>query len=192
MHAAVENTTRNISVYTTAQWAAIIRSSRFRNPYHVNEKDMSSFYNFKEVAGCLKIFTINVERNKVRWANIRCMQMMQEHPKMLLYQYDYAGPVQYCNILQRMRRSQFVPDLQNMDLKAIRNERPPIKWDKYKLNLLTLCQRGIIPRPHQAFYLTLPHDKPADWVINWLPDEMKNITGFMKCVVTLWNKIKIT
>ena len=161
VHAAVENTSRNISVYTTAQWAATIRSSRFRKPYHVNEMDMSSFYNFKEVAGCLKNFTIDVERNKVRWANIRCMQMMQEHPNMLLYQYDYDGPVQYCNLLQRMRRSQFVPDLQNMNLTAISSERPPIKWDKYK-DLLTLCQKGIIPRPHHAFYLTLPHDKPAD------------------------------
>jgi len=66
VHAAVEKTSRNISVYTTAQWAATIRSSRFRKPYHVNEMDMFSFYNFKEVAGCLKYFTINVERNKVR------------------------------------------------------------------------------------------------------------------------------
>jgi len=88
------------------------------------------------------------------------MQMMQEHP-MLPYQWDYDSSVQYCNLLQRMRWSQFVPDLQNMSLTAISSERPPIKWDNYK-DRLTLCQRGIIPRPHHAFYLTLPHDKPAD------------------------------
>ena len=162
VHAAIEHMSKNISVYTTAQWAPTIRSARASKPYQVHELDTSSFFNFKELAGThLKNFGTDVERNKVRWANIRSMQMMKDHPNLLFFKYDFDGPTHYCNLLHvpRMRRSYVESDPRNFELTPLNSERPAIKWDKYK-DLIILCQKAVIPRPHQAFYLTLPHEKP--------------------------------
>lgn len=93
------------------------------------------------------------------------MQIMKERPSCPFHEFGYGGPVQYCNLLQRMRRSQFLWDPQDVGLTAITSEKPPIKKDKYK-DLLTLCQRVIIPRPDHPFYLTLVHEKLALWIIN--------------------------
>ena len=47
IHATIEHASRNISIYTTGQWAAVIRTARpGRRPYIVKELSQSNFFDF--------------------------------------------------------------------------------------------------------------------------------------------------
>ena len=66
IHASyIEHASRNISVYTTSQWAATVRSARPRKPYYVTEMRLIDFYNFKSLALKIKNIQINTKNSKV-------------------------------------------------------------------------------------------------------------------------------
>ena len=43
VHASIERASRNVCVYTTPQWATLIRSARRKHPYNVKEMDLADF-----------------------------------------------------------------------------------------------------------------------------------------------------
>lgn len=65
VHACIERSSRPICIYTTAQWASVIRSACRKNPYNVKEMDLPDFFNFKSVSKVLKNFDLDSDRNKV-------------------------------------------------------------------------------------------------------------------------------
>ena len=91
VHAAIENVSKNIAVYTTPQWAAIARTARKHNPYIVTEMDHLNFFNFKSVVEKLKNFDLDLERNKVFWSKVRTLQITKDHPHIMIFQYDFGG-----------------------------------------------------------------------------------------------------
>ena len=44
MHSAVESASRNIPVYTTGQWATVVRSANHKKPYIVHEITLKYFF----------------------------------------------------------------------------------------------------------------------------------------------------
>ena len=66
-----ERASRNIlSIYSTLQWPATIRSARRKNPYIVKEMNLKDFFYLNTVSENLKNFTVNQENEKVQWNGI--------------------------------------------------------------------------------------------------------------------------
>lgn len=156
IHSAIESCSRNISVYTTPQWAAIVRVARHSKPYIVKEMCLSDFFDFAEVCNVLKNFDLDVDRQKVYWSGVRTFKITAENPNLIEFQYNYDGPVHQLNLVQRLRRSMEIPDPRNITLSRLRDEFPELSKNKFD-DLVSLCRDRIIPTVHHAFFALLPH-----------------------------------
>ena len=47
MHAAIEHSKKNVSVYTVGEWCNIIRLARRHKPYIIHQLNFSSFFDLK-------------------------------------------------------------------------------------------------------------------------------------------------
>ena len=157
VHASVERASRHIAVYTTAQWAAVIRTACRKKTYHVKEMELPDFFDFKTVSKMLKNFDLDSEKNKVRWIDVRSFKMESRSPHTVIIKYDYEGPIHYLNLVQRLRRSITVLNIDDIGLNRLHTEYPMIAFEKYK-DLVVLCRSGVIPVAHHMFYAVLPHE----------------------------------
>ena len=88
IHASVERASRFISVYTPGQWAAVIRSARHNQPYHVKEMGQKDFYDFRTLSSNIKNFDLDSNRNRLFISYVKTLKMHAEQPDMVFYQYD--------------------------------------------------------------------------------------------------------
>ena len=96
IHSVVESASRNISVYTTPQWAATVRHARPKQPYIVKEMSVEDFYDFKSMSTELKNFETNVDNDKVYWNSFKTLMFSESSPNVFLYQTDYEET--YCRL----------------------------------------------------------------------------------------------
>ncbi|WAR13960.1 hypothetical protein MAR_004065 [Mya arenaria] len=144
IHSSIENASRHVPVYTTSQWATLVRSARNKNPYIVTEMTLRDFYDFKGLA----------DSRKVIWNSIKILQLNSAKQHQFQYQTDYEGDTFTVELFYRSRHS--IPKPGNIPLQKLRSQSVPIPKLKY-MDLVGLCQSNIIPRAHHAFYLILPH-----------------------------------
>jgi hypothetical protein len=155
IHSSVEAASRHVPIYTTGQWAAVIRTARHKHPYSVTEMIPQDFIDFKNLASKIKNFEINTDNEKVKWNSIKILKLSNSSPNQFQYQTDYDGPVYTVDLFNRSRHS--LPNIRQLDLLSIRNQLIPIQRAKY-LDLLSLCQTNIIPKAYHSFYLLLPYE----------------------------------
>ncbi|XP_052215260.1 uncharacterized protein LOC127833824 isoform X1 [Dreissena polymorpha] len=157
IHACVEAASRKISIYTTAQWSAVVRTARREQPYIVKEMGPTDFFDFKAISVQLKNFHLNENNEKVDWHSIQLLKLNSESPNKFDYQTDYDGLVKSVDLFKRLRSScGDVPNPCQIMLSVLHTELIPLGRDKY-VDLVHLCSKGIIPRVHHPFYLLLPH-----------------------------------
>ncbi|WAR30782.1 hypothetical protein MAR_033324, partial [Mya arenaria] len=154
IHSSIENASRHVPVYTTSQWATLVRSARNKNPYIVTEMTLRDFYDFKGLAGNVKNFEVTTDSQKVIWNSIKILQLNSAKQHQFQYQTDYEGDTFTVDLFYRSRHS--IPKPGNIPLQQLRSQSVPIPKLKY-MDLVGLCQSNIIPRAHHAFYLILPH-----------------------------------
>ena len=70
VHAAIERSSRNISVYTIPQWAAAMRSARLNQPYQVHELSSTEFLDFKKFSQKIP------NGQKIKWRDIKIAALM--------------------------------------------------------------------------------------------------------------------
>ncbi|XP_052218286.1 uncharacterized protein LOC127835889 isoform X3 [Dreissena polymorpha] len=156
IHAAIENASRNISIYTTPQWAATIRTSRRKNPYSVREMSLFDFQDFKLLSSLLKNFDKNTDGDKVYWTQIRSIHISENLNNVFEYRSDFNGPVGQVDLFQRLRTKD-QPNPKLLSLSVLRQAELPLSREKM-MDLVGLCRKNIIPPVHHAFYLLLPHE----------------------------------
>lgn len=156
VHATIEHASRNISVYTTGQWAAVIRTARPARPYTVKEMSQNSFFNFAEVSKCLKNFDLNLNKDKVYFSEIKTFRINSSDPNTVHIRYNYGEPEQQIDLTQRLRKSVTV-DPKNITLSRLYDRPLPLTAEKYH-DLISLCRDRIIPQVYHPVYLLLPHE----------------------------------
>ena len=87
MHSAIESASRNISVYTTPQWATIIQTARRNQPYSVKEMSSTDFYDFKLLSENIKNFEINTENDRLYWNQIKTLRLSSQNQKHVAVSY---------------------------------------------------------------------------------------------------------
>ena len=155
MHSAVESASKKVPVYTTGQWATIVRSARQKKPYIVTEMTLKDFSNFKQLSTNIKNFEKTTEGHKVSWNSIKILKLDAKTPNKFQYQTDYEGHQFEVDLFQSTRHA--IPNAKTLRLQQLRSENPPITKAKY-LDLVSLCQANIVPRAHHPFYILLPNE----------------------------------
>ena len=157
IHATIENASKNVKIYTTSQWASVMRSARPKRPYIVHELSHADFYDFKNLAQLIKNFDNNSENTKVYWQKIKVLTLTAEFPNQYQYQTDYDGKVFVVDLFEKLRLRD-IPLPTRINLQPLnKGDSHQVSKDKYH-DLLKLCQKQIIPRVHHSFYLLLPHE----------------------------------
>ena len=160
MHATIENTSRKKEIYSTQQWAAVIRMARSSKGYHVKEMCVKDFFDFKLIAENLKKIELDENKDKIYQSDLKIIQIRAEEPYKVQFKTDYdQATFREMNLLGRLnlKSSQKTISTGNLELVNIRNTLIPKNQQKHE-DLVTLCASGIIPRAHHVFYLLLPHE----------------------------------
>ena len=159
MHSVIERASRNIPVFTPSQWAQLMRTAKCKQPkYIVEELDRSCFLDFKQVAGMLKNFQLDTEKDKIRWLKVKRFKLSSQEPNVVSVFYDYTDDCRKLNLFQKLRVAHNVPDPNAIDVKLVSEKPYPISAEKYA-DLVSLCEKMIIPLPHQDLYKSLPHKR---------------------------------
>ena len=155
IYATIEKVSKHIKIYTTPQWAAVIRTARRDHPYNVREMSFKDFIDFKILSKNIKNFEINTDGLKVYWNKIKVIKITSDSPNALKYQAHHNGPVFIVDLFKRLRSD--IPDPCTMTLPQLREDAIPISREKFA-DLLGLCIKQTIPAVHHPFFLLLPHD----------------------------------
>ena len=86
MHSTIERSSRKIEIYSTAEWAAVIRCACKKNPYKVQMMDQANFYDFKQLSENLKKFEYTTEKDRVTWKNIRVISLSDQYKFSFFFQ----------------------------------------------------------------------------------------------------------
>lgn len=156
IHARIEKASKPISVYTTPQWATVIRGAKRTQPlYQVKEMSQDDFFDFKLVEKKLMNTNLDTERHKIQWMKIRKYVISNDAPNIINIFYELNGTPVQLNVEQKIRKR--TSDLSaNFPLHPAYSQPLPLSSDKYK-DLTELCDNGIIPSVHHPFYKALPH-----------------------------------
>ena len=124
IHASIENASRNIQIYTTDQWATLIRTACHKNPYTVHQMTLRDFLDFKKLSGQIRNFDLNTENEKVYWNAIKVLKIHSSSPDYFQYKTDHDGPDFTVNLFHRSRSSN--PDPKQIQISQLRDEFLPI------------------------------------------------------------------
>ena len=159
MHAAIEHSKKNVSVYTLGEWCNIIRLARRHKPYIIHQLNFSSFYDLEKLKN-----QVMVNRNKnssgetVNWLKIHSLKFCKDQPLSFLYSYDPIGD--YQRVITKVERGR---QAKPATLVQLYTKQLGISAAKKK-DLVHLCQTGAIPMEVQHWYMNLPVRKelPAE------------------------------
>ena len=124
IHSTVERASKYCKIYTTAQWAARVRSARPTKPYNVNELNLQDFFDFKELAEKFRNFDQNTEGEKVYWNSIRTLSFRSDAPDQFNCQTEFDGPIHTVDLLHKLR---------SKNLKWFHSSWPNYVWVKFRL-----------------------------------------------------------
>ena len=159
MHSLIERASIHIEIFSTTEWAAVIKCACRKKPYLVTLLEQSDIYDFKALSENFRSFEYTTEKGKVLWKNIRLLHLTKDDMLSFYFQYEYGGNKYCVNLLglhSTRSESRAKLDMSKMQLKQLRNRLIPISIEKYN-DLLSLCISDLIPRTYHLFYNFLPH-----------------------------------
>ncbi|KAK3092227.1 hypothetical protein FSP39_000013 [Pinctada imbricata] len=159
VHATIENYTKKLEIYSPDDWKTAIESSKQKSPkYDVIEVKNSCIIDFKECASSVvSNRRKDITGDCVQWNKVHSFQYRKEDPENIYFKYQYSDEYRVMNIKSRRR----VVSLQNYELKTLYQTKVPISASKYA-DLMSLCNKGLIPSKCHKFYKDLPHDGRGD------------------------------
>ena len=129
IHAAVESASRNVKVYTTPQWAAVIRVPWHKQPYKVIEMCLTDFFDFKFLASHIKNFVTNSENETVKLHDFKTISLVSEEPNVFSYQNNFGAESKFVECFKRLR-SNDIPCPNDINLPILSKDGVPLKRDK--------------------------------------------------------------
>ena len=91
IHSRIEQTCKELDIYTTPQWAACIRSARQKPPrYEVNELDLEDIKDIKIISGQIKNVSVDTKRERIHYLKLKRIRIRSESPNIIDMSYDYG------------------------------------------------------------------------------------------------------
>lgn len=156
VHAAIENSTKRLEIYSPDDWILGIKNAKQTSPkYAVHEIKHSIILDFKE---CVSSVVSNRKKDTngdlVHWNRIHSFQYKKECPNIIFFKYDFKDDYRSLNIHKGRWK---MKSLEGYRLKPLYSERLPIS-DAKRADLIGLCNKGLIPSKYHRFYQSLPYD----------------------------------
>lgn len=168
MHSCIEKEKRRLlkggPIFIPAQWIPVIQGAKKKGkPYHVKEMDQSEMMDLQKLSNDIGTnFTIDIEKKKVKWTEIKVIMATKDNPNSLYFKYEYGDDIPYSEIQVRNNIVSLRSSKRNT-----RNEKQftgklwpayseDLKISKQKKDgLVTLCQKNLIPKPYHNFFMNL-------------------------------------
>ena len=156
VHSAIERASSKINVYTTGQWAAIMRTARHTNsPYVVRELSVDDFIDFKKVAGTIANFDLDIDKNSVRWLDIKRIKIVKTEPQSFFVSYTVNWDWVEVTLMKRIRKMTNI-NPHTIELSPVNGGRLlGIDKDKKK-DVMDLCKGKHVPAIHHRFFENIP------------------------------------
>ena len=154
MHAAISLAKKCTPIYVTSEWDIILRVARRGKRYTVVPLKHTSFFNFEKMAASTVHNTkTDTGGRRVNWLHIRCTKLRKDQPDLMFFKTDLdEDDYRTMRLTGTSKRHRPAP----MKTPPLRyNSKLPISKAKHQ-DLLTLCDSGIIPSHHHAFFTALP------------------------------------
>lgn len=141
-------------IYTTYQYAQIIRDSKKKAPFFkVEELDHSSFLNFKEYASQIgNNFNTNTDSETIHFNNIKVLKLSRGQTSTFEYKTSYKEDTFKTINFARKRKTRVSQDLMVVDKAYLK---PCGIVPKKKEDLMKLCTKNHIPPSFHSFYRNL-------------------------------------
>lgn len=157
MHSCIEREKKRVlksgPIYVPSQWIPVIRLAKKNGrPYKVIEMDTDDILDFKTLSSDIgSNYSINTEKEKVRWTDIKVLNFNKNNPSSIFYKYNYDQE-NYLEIDVRGRRS--IRNSATIILQKEYKEAPKISKNK-KDGLIALCNSKAIKTPYHNFFNNL-------------------------------------
>lgn len=177
-HSVIERMASNKTVYTPAEWEAVIQCSFKKHPCVFKALDYQDILDFKSPTAfpnysfVLNDKTVEVmtpeqkekqkqhnvdiglpkrKVDKVFWSEITCVKFHADNPETMQFKYSYE---------EEYRTTHFFSTQKNLRQKQEpcrrKYKKPCGITEQKKKDLLQLCEKQLIPKRHHQFYETLP------------------------------------
>ena len=109
------------------------------------------------MAGLLKNFQLDTKKEKIRWLGVKKFKLSSNEPNLVHVGYDYSAEYHQLNLVQKLRKVHTIPNPAEIPLENVSKVPHPISKEKYN-DLISLCERNIIPKAHHQYFKSLPSD----------------------------------
>ncbi|KAK7504908.1 hypothetical protein BaRGS_00003936 [Batillaria attramentaria] len=158
MHACIERAKKNVTIHIPDQWNTVIQMARPAKPYDVFPMCHTDIWDFKKVAAqSMRNTKTDVAGCRVNWLKIKWLRYIKGEKDTIFFKYrmpDSAFNQLKIRGSSRRGRQQSTA-VQGSSLPMRYCSRLPISEAK-KMDLLDLCNLGVIPAQHHHFYKNLP------------------------------------
>ena len=84
-------------------------------------------------------------------------KLSSKEPNLVHVGYDYSAEYHQLNLVQKLRKVHTIPNPAEIPLENVSKVPHPISMEKYN-DLISLCERNIIPKAHHQYFKSLPSD----------------------------------
>lgn len=159
VHATIEKATKKHDMFGPTDWMTAVSNCKVSEPrYKVLEVDTSDIKDFKDLAD----HTVS-NRHKapdgstLQWTKVHVFEYRKSEPNRIYFKYDVNSSFNFIEIARpNLRRK--MKTIEGYELKDAYESKICISKRKYD-DLLSLCQRNIIPQRYHSFYSSLPHSE---------------------------------
>jgi len=156
VHSTIERVSRRASLYTPEQWSAVIATASSKKSYNVTDMQVKDFLDFKTASQCVRNFAVTEDGDRVRWNKLCSMSFSSQNPDKMHIRYKFDKDSTCVDLVKTPRETRKSRHT-SLQLKQLYSKALPLPAAKYK-DLMTLCQKKLIPQGHHAFFKALPHE----------------------------------
>lgn len=158
VHATVERYVKKRDMFSPSDYFFAVRNCKMSQPkYDVKEITQADIVDFKKLSSdTISNRKIDTDSSHVKWNKIHAFQYRKDEPSKIFFKYNYGDDWRSFEVNKATRRATKLKSLIGYKLKALYTCPIPISNEKYN-DLMTLCQKSVIPPVYHSFYKTLPH-----------------------------------
>lgn len=145
---------KNKVIYVPAQWVTLVRCAKVKKPYIVFEMSNQDFLDFKPLVENSGLnWKTSTNNENIKWNDVKVVTTSFETPFILniYYSLNTNSNCITINILSKKNRGRHTAHFEPANA-----YKKNIPIDKLKHNdLMSLCNKGLIPTVYHAFYSSL-------------------------------------
>ncbi|GFR66593.1 DNA repair protein rhp54 [Elysia marginata] len=162
VHSRISRESKDLSIYTTGQWAATIRNAKHSLPkYQVTEMAQEDFLDFCKIADKFKNVRLDGNKEKVNWLHLKRYAVKKETVNEIRVFTGYKGQGRTIHLTHNLKKSS--QELSHHTINLEQAYSAPLAVNRLKItDLISLCASRIIPPAHRSFYEGLQADVDSD------------------------------